>query len=81
MAAAEVRLLLAEKQLHLDDVCKRCERGEDLAVNAVLKRFLERNVGEISRAAARQDRGLAARTASPAGLAGRGRTRQRGLPS
>jgi hypothetical protein len=58
MAAAEVRLLLAEKQLHLDDVCRRCERGEDLAVNAVLKRFLERDVGEISRAVAGPDRGL-----------------------
>jgi hypothetical protein len=50
MTAAEVRLLLSEKQLHLEDVCKRCERGEDLPVNAVLKRFLERDVGEIGRA-------------------------------
>jgi hypothetical protein len=58
MTAAEVRLLLSEKQLHLEDVCRRCERGEDLPVNAVLKRFLERDVGEIGRAAAGRERGL-----------------------
>jgi hypothetical protein len=51
MSPAERRLLLAEKQAHLDQVTERCAKGEGLHVNVPLKRILEAHVREIGRPA------------------------------
>jgi len=55
MSEPEHHALLTEKRIHLQAVEGRCERGEGLHVNAVLKRILENQVKEIGHALERRN--------------------------
>jgi hypothetical protein len=55
MSAAEVRLLLTEKQLHLGQIGERLSEGKEPLVNFALKGALERQVCEIGQAVSYQE--------------------------
>ncbi len=56
MSGRERLTLLMEKEIHLQEVEGRCQRGEGLHVNAVLRRILKKDVESIGKIALDMER-------------------------